>query len=194
MREDEMVGWHQQLNGHEFEQALGAGEGQGSLVCCRESDTTEQLNWTDTQVALGIPTFYPVVKNPPTSTGDVSVGLIPESGRSPGGGLRNLLQYSCMENPHGQRNLVGYNPWGCRVVHDWATTIIIIRIILYSTTYMVSVFPFTFLNLFWICYVFQYKKESIFMLFHVTIQLFLYYLLQWFLFSVYFRCHLGWSN
>ena len=31
MREDEMVGWHQQLNGHEFEQALGAGEGQGSL-------------------------------------------------------------------------------------------------------------------------------------------------------------------
>ena len=44
MTEDEMVGWHQQLNGHEFEQALGAGEGQGSLVCCRESDTTEQLN------------------------------------------------------------------------------------------------------------------------------------------------------
>ena len=32
--EDEMVGWHHQLNGHEFEQALGDGEGQGSLVCC----------------------------------------------------------------------------------------------------------------------------------------------------------------
>ena len=126
------------------------------------------------------------------SAGDLH--LIPGLGRSPGGVHDNPLQYSCMENPHGQRNLVGYNPWGCRVVHDWATTIIIIRIILYSTTYMVSVFPFTFLNLFWICYVFQYKKESIFMLFHVTIQLFLYYLLQWFLFSVYFRCHLGWSN
>ena len=44
-----MVGWHHQLNGHEFEQALGDGEGQGSLACCspwghRESDTTEQLN------------------------------------------------------------------------------------------------------------------------------------------------------
>ena len=46
--EDEMVGWHHQLNGHEFEQAPGDAEGQGSLVCCspwdqKESDTTEQL-------------------------------------------------------------------------------------------------------------------------------------------------------
>ena len=49
MTEDEMVGWHHQLNGHEFEQAPGDGEGQGSLVCCsplhyKELDTTEQLN------------------------------------------------------------------------------------------------------------------------------------------------------
>ena len=53
MTEDEMVGWHHQLDGHEFEQALGVGDGQGSLACCnswghKESDTTEQLNWTDT--------------------------------------------------------------------------------------------------------------------------------------------------
>ena len=34
MTEDEMVGWHHQLNGHEFEQAPGAGDGQGGLVCC----------------------------------------------------------------------------------------------------------------------------------------------------------------
>ena len=44
--EDEMVGWHHQFNGHEFEQALGDGEGQGSLACCsprghKELDTTE---------------------------------------------------------------------------------------------------------------------------------------------------------
>ena len=44
-----MVGWHHQLNGHEFEQALGNGEGQGSLACCgpwgcKELDTTERLN------------------------------------------------------------------------------------------------------------------------------------------------------
>ena len=48
-KEEEMVEWHHQLNGHEFEQAPGDGEGQGSLVCCspwgrKESDTTEQLN------------------------------------------------------------------------------------------------------------------------------------------------------
>ena len=47
--EDEMFGWHHQLNGHEFEQTLGDGEGQVSLVCCsswghKESDTTYQLN------------------------------------------------------------------------------------------------------------------------------------------------------
>ena len=47
--EDEMVGWHHQLDGHEFEQALGDGEGQGSLTCCspwgrKELDTTEWLN------------------------------------------------------------------------------------------------------------------------------------------------------
>ena len=64
--EDEMVGWHHQLNWHEFEQALGAGDGQGSLVAAQalgagdgqgslvaavhgvaESDTTERLNWTE---------------------------------------------------------------------------------------------------------------------------------------------------
>ena len=49
MAEDEMVGWHHQLDGHEFEQALGVGDGQGSLTCCspwghKESDTTERLN------------------------------------------------------------------------------------------------------------------------------------------------------
>ena len=48
MTEDKMVGWHNELNGHEFEQALGVGYGQASLVCCSpwvaESDTTEGLN------------------------------------------------------------------------------------------------------------------------------------------------------
>ena len=48
--EDEIVGWHHQLNGHEFEQAPKVGDGQGSLACCspwgcKESDTTGQLNW-----------------------------------------------------------------------------------------------------------------------------------------------------
>ena len=49
MTEDEMVGWHHQLNAHEFEQASGVGDGQRSLVWCspwgsKESDMTVQLN------------------------------------------------------------------------------------------------------------------------------------------------------
>ena len=49
MTKGEMVGWHHRLNGHEFEQAPGVGDGWGSLVCCspwdrKEPDTTEQLN------------------------------------------------------------------------------------------------------------------------------------------------------
>ena len=39
-------------------------------------------------------------------------GSIPESGRSPGEGKGHPLQYSCLENPHGQSSLVGYSPWG----------------------------------------------------------------------------------
>ena len=55
--EDEMVGWHHQLHGHEFEQVLGVGDGQGSLVCCspwgpKESVMTEQLNWTDSRLTM----------------------------------------------------------------------------------------------------------------------------------------------
>ena len=49
MRENQLVEWHHQLNGHEFEQTLGNGEGQASLTWCspwghKESDMTEQLN------------------------------------------------------------------------------------------------------------------------------------------------------
>ena len=40
------------------------------------------------------------------------LGLIPGLGRSPGGGHGNPLQHSCLENPHGQRSLAGYSPWG----------------------------------------------------------------------------------
>ena len=49
MTEDEMVGWHHRLNGHEFKQTQGDSEGQESLLCCspwgcKESDTTQQVN------------------------------------------------------------------------------------------------------------------------------------------------------
>ena len=51
-----------------------------------------------------------VVKNLPTNAGDIrDAGLIPGLGRSPGGGHGDPLQYSCLENPHGQRSLVCYS-------------------------------------------------------------------------------------
>ena len=63
-----------------------------------------------TQMPKPCSTGFPggsVVKNPPASAGS-----IPESGRPPGEGNTNPFQYSCLENPHGQRSLVGYNPCG----------------------------------------------------------------------------------
>ena len=54
-----------------------------------------------------------MVKNLPDSAGDIrDMGSIPRLGRSPGGGHGNPLQYSCLDNPYGQRSLAGYSPWG----------------------------------------------------------------------------------
>ena len=68
MAKDEIVGWHHRLNGHEFEQALGVGDGQGSLgwcspLGCKESDTTERLNWSDLTAAAAAAAamVFPVV-------------------------------------------------------------------------------------------------------------------------------------
>ena len=60
-----MVGWHHRLNGHEFEQTLGVGDGQGGLACCspwghRELDMTEQLN----REGNGTPLQYSCLENP----------------------------------------------------------------------------------------------------------------------------------
>ena len=57
MTEDEMAGWHHQLDGCEFEWTAGDGDEQGGLVCCnswghKESDTTEWLNWTDAGIKI----------------------------------------------------------------------------------------------------------------------------------------------
>ena len=107
--EDEMVGWHHWLNGHEFEQTPGDGEGQGSLVCCRqwghkELDMTEWLNWTEevnitkkyscrrlTRTYLWNPWR---LRGKETTYKEGDLGLILELGRSPGGGHGNPLQYS----------------------------------------------------------------------------------------------------
>ena len=55
-----------------------------------------------------------VVKNPPANARDIrDASSVSGSGRPPGGGHGNLLQYSCLENPHGQRSLAGYGPYSC---------------------------------------------------------------------------------
>ena len=54
-------------------------------------------------------------KDSACNVGDL--GLIPGLGRSPGGGHGNPFQYSCLKNPHEQRSLEGYSPWGHRELH-----------------------------------------------------------------------------
>ena len=66
MTEDEMVGWHHWLDGHESEWTLGVGDGQGGLACCnswghKESDTTEWLNWTELSHNLSIACCFSAV-------------------------------------------------------------------------------------------------------------------------------------
>ena len=83
--EDEMVRWHHQFYGYEFEQALGVGDGQGSLACCsswghKESDMTERLNWLMASVWDYTGPFYAsvnlviVLQGPPLSTWGREVG------------------------------------------------------------------------------------------------------------------------
>ena len=69
MAENEMVGWHHWLKGHEFEQAPRVGDGQGSPTCCilwgcKELDMTEQLNWTDWVSVLRVLYFFSFKINP----------------------------------------------------------------------------------------------------------------------------------
>ena len=73
------------------------------------------------QPLLLLPSIFPsfgvfpdesVGKEYTCNAGDTDVGLIPELERSPGEENGNPLQDSCLENPHGQRSLVGYSPWG----------------------------------------------------------------------------------
>ena len=64
--EDEIVGWHHQLYGHEFEETLGAGDGEGGRVCCspwgrKQLDTTERLNWTELLVLISLSSFLAMI-------------------------------------------------------------------------------------------------------------------------------------
>ena len=66
-------------------------------------------NWLNTSTQMGLP-LGSAGKESACNMRDL--GLIAGLGRSPGGGKGYPLQYSCLENPHGQRSLAGYCPWG----------------------------------------------------------------------------------
>ena len=103
MTEDETVGWHHWLDGHEFEQAPGVDDGQGSLACCspwdcKESDTTEWLNWTFVFLCIyafcwGKYLYNWSIYMWPTQKSFKSTSL------DTGEGNGTPLQYSCLENP-----------------------------------------------------------------------------------------------
>ena len=92
----------------------GESQGRGSLVGCRlwgrtESARLKRLSSSSSRDDTGFPGGSDG-KESTCNTGDLSsiLGL----GRSSGGGHGNPLQYSCLENPHKQRSLAGYSPWG----------------------------------------------------------------------------------
>ena len=85
-----------------------------------------QLNQLSNWVDLPYKWDFPGGSDSKESTcNEGDLGSIPGLGRSPRGGHGNPLQYSCLENPHGQKRLVGYSPWGCKksdmIRHDWVT-------------------------------------------------------------------------
>ena len=107
--EDEMVGWYHRVNGYELGWTLGAGDGQGSLVCCspwghKELDMTERLNWTKLKSFPGCS----VVKNPPVNSGNIKLHAFDLWVRK----IRWRRKWQTTPEflpgkSHGQRNLVG---------------------------------------------------------------------------------------
>ena len=121
--EDEMAGWHHRLDGCEswvnswrwwWTGRPGVLQFMGwQRAGC---DWATELNWTEGVVGGSDG------KESTCNVGDL--GLIPGLERSPGGGQGNPLQYSCLENPHGQRSLAGYSPWGHKELKttEWLST------------------------------------------------------------------------
>ena len=117
--EDEKVGLQHWCNQHELRQTPGDGEGYGVLACCSprgHKDRTQLDNWiaiTITRIKLDMTYIYraslvaQMVK-------ESDLGLTPGLRRAPRGEHGNPFPYSCLENPHGQRSLVGYSPCGCK--------------------------------------------------------------------------------
>ena len=141
MTEDEMVGWHYRFDGHEFAQAPGVGDGQGSLECCspwgcKELDTTEQLN-NSNKALVGVMWafralwwFYTNTDHkglPRWCSGKEFACQCRRHKRHEFDPLVGKILWKRKWQPaplflpgksHGQRSLEGYSSWGCRVGFD----------------------------------------------------------------------------
>ena len=127
--EDEKAGLQHWCNQHELSQTPGDGEGYGGLACCSpwgHKEGTQLDNWiaiTITRIKLDMTYIYraslvaQMVK-------ESDLGLTPGLQRAPRGEHGNPFPYSCLENPHGQRSLVGYSPCGCKEsdITEWLST------------------------------------------------------------------------
>ena len=108
--EDEMVGWHHQLDRHEFEQALGVGNGQGTLACHspwdhKEMDTTERLNWLKFSWQLSRRSGLCDLHSSPSP--------------SPGGFFEELGEILVIDSSSFVTTAVSVIPSNLRVSHPW---------------------------------------------------------------------------
>ena len=120
-----MVGWHHWLNGHEFEQILGDGEGQGSLAYCspwghKEWNMTQQLNNHINNICVGLPLWLSGKETTCNARDAGDICWIPGLGRFPGGGHGNPLQMlawriTWTEEPGRLQSIRSQ-----RVGHDWS--------------------------------------------------------------------------
>ena len=124
MTEDKMVGQHHQLNGQEFEQALGDGDGQGNLACCspqghKELGMAQWLN-NNNKERNSFPGGS-VVKHPPVNAGDiVDSGLVPGLERSPGKKMATHSSIFAWETSWTEEP--GYSPWSRKESHHDSVT------------------------------------------------------------------------
>ena len=112
--EDQLQAWQRISQEKGFP---GSSAGKASICNARNSGLISRSGSSPGE-GIGYPLLYswafPVAQMIESACNVGDLGSIPGSGRSPGGEHGNPPQYSCLETPHGQRNLVSYNPWGSK--------------------------------------------------------------------------------
>src|SRR5574341_763234 len=103
MTECEMVGWHHQVNGHEFEQALGVGDGQGGLTCCGPSWLMPSTSSGGASVMLVYTRYYGILSVSSTSRNDISLLTPSEDSEGEGRAIGSKATAYGQARPNGDR-------------------------------------------------------------------------------------------